>query len=87
MRGENKASDISFATLIETPPRAWGKPIAHVPVSIAVGNTPTCVGKTVVGSAVGQHKPETPPRAWGKRIAFAAGVAVARNTPTCVGKT
>ena len=32
--------------MAETPPRAWGRPVRPAAVVDAVGNTPTCVGKT-----------------------------------------
>ncbi|PJX76692.1 hypothetical protein CWM65_07005 [Klebsiella sp. J-Nf11] len=31
----------------ETPPRAWGRHLLHDGATNVVGNTPTCVGKTI----------------------------------------
>ena len=47
VRGEDPCEIIENLSGRETPPRAWGRPVM-VPQEIeAVGNTPTCVGKTL----------------------------------------
>ncbi len=37
---------MSYFFLIETPPRAWGRPSTPTQTDLAWRNTPTCVGKT-----------------------------------------
>ena len=46
VRGEDSCQTETFASSQETPPRAWGRRVAHAPVRGLLGNTPTCVGKT-----------------------------------------
>ena len=59
MRGENFFAQYLIASRIETPPRAWGKPISSAISADKSGNTPTCVGKTPlvlhVGGVIGKH--------------------------------
>ncbi len=45
--GEDMLVPCSSGAPLETPPRMWGRPILHVPLSLYLGNTPTHVGKTV----------------------------------------
>ena len=47
MRGEDKIGHISIYFDMETPPRAWGRPILWDDKDGEDRNTPTCVGKTV----------------------------------------
>ena len=72
---------------IETPPRAWGRPIEIVKQSFVQGNTPTGVGKTDLPYDQILLRQETPPRAWGRRGWMLAGALALGNTPTGVGKT
>ena len=46
MRGEDVFRTIPPSTILETPPRAWGRPDRAVLRGRGRGNTPTCVGKT-----------------------------------------
>ncbi len=50
-RGEDNSAKWSIRTLVETPPRAWGRLVWIHPATAGCGNTPTGVGKT---------KPPTP---------------------------
>ena len=46
VRGEDKALPQASSARLETPPRAWGRPLGVGVVTYTGGNTPTCVGKT-----------------------------------------
>ena len=46
VRGEDPPTSCPAASLLETPPRAWGRPLLTNMVGAELGNTPTCVGKT-----------------------------------------
>ncbi len=46
VRGEDLRITVDMERQAETPPRAWGRREAKKTASRAVGNTPTCVGKT-----------------------------------------
>ena len=48
VRGEDSAKASALTARIETPPRAWGRHALEEAVFAALGNTPTCVGKTIV---------------------------------------
>ena len=50
MRGEDLRRASWTTTLKETPPHAWGRPAPPGLSILCAGNTPTCVGKTVVGN-------------------------------------
>ncbi len=52
-----------------------------------MGNTPTCVGKTLTGGLLMASVMETPPPAWGRRYQLQSNHLLHGNTPTCVGKT
>ena len=45
-RGEDKQQPAAFQDEVETPPRAWGRPINLAAHPLSLGNTPTGVGKT-----------------------------------------
>ena len=49
-RGEDSGKALASPSLIETPPRAWGRPAITRQSSSLPGNTPTSVGKTVFSS-------------------------------------
>ena len=46
VRGEDSFMAGDMLCALETPPRAWGRPLRRPHVRQARGNTPTCVGKT-----------------------------------------
>ncbi len=46
VRGEDPTMSVNRPRLMETPPRAWGRPFAPVSDLLPGRNTPTCVGKT-----------------------------------------
>ncbi len=46
LRGEDVATINFTATLMETPPPAWGRPFQYLGERPVFRNTPTCVGKT-----------------------------------------
>ena len=46
VRGEDSQNQKFSKFLWETPPRAWGRPVAFFRPNPMYGNTPTCVGKT-----------------------------------------
>ena len=47
MRGEDLTLDGRHPSATETPPHAWGRPVVSAKRTIRLGNTPTCVGKTL----------------------------------------
>ena len=49
-RGEDFSKKMLGKTLLETPPRAWGRPNIDTPERLAARNTPTGVGKTAMAS-------------------------------------
>ena len=53
MRGEDKSSMASTHWAVETPPHAWGRLVSDEYAVIDERNTPTCVGKTYLGSKGG----------------------------------
>ncbi len=48
MRGEDFPLSKKKKPSLETPPRAWGRPLVHLAEEGGWGNTPTCVGKTAM---------------------------------------
>ncbi len=46
VRGEDQAAFRLSPSAMETPPRAWGRPVPGCHCCGLSGNTPTCVGKT-----------------------------------------
>ncbi len=86
-RGEDTARFMRKSDYVETPPRAWGRPLELLSQSLISGNTPTGVGKTTPCSGVAAPTSETPPRAWGRPSAVLQHHWPHRNTPTGVGKT
>ncbi len=46
MRGEDDLQIPAKLVPVETPPRAWGRPLHGQHTELVLGNTPTCVGKT-----------------------------------------
>ena len=46
--------------MIETPPRAWGRPLCSIHELVVAGNTPTGVGKTKTYYAVNMLKKKHP---------------------------
>ncbi len=47
VRGEDFGGAVILNDTSETPPRAWGRPLRSLPTRWTIGNTPTCVGKTL----------------------------------------
>ena len=56
-RGEDARALHAFTSVLETPPRSWGRPWSPPTGSGATRNTPTLVGKTALGR-------EFPPSTW-----------------------
>ena len=52
MRGEDSCTRLRASVALETPPHAWGRPPPWALGVVLVGNTPTCVGKTIVGLGI-----------------------------------
>ena len=80
--------------MMETPPRAWGRPGALCAGVPRPGNTPTGVGKTSTGCLIGGWREKHPHgRGEDARSGFMRGhdrrnaQSRCRNTPTGVGKT
>ena len=46
-RGEDDRISSPSRTMMETPPRAWGRPDSRLLITSSLGNTPTGVGKTL----------------------------------------
>ena len=86
-RGEDAAFFSIAASILETPPRAWGRPWRRPGGGWSARNTPTGVGKTAVTADTRAASCETPPRAWGRLSRESFGRRKTRNTPTGVGKT
>ena len=60
VRGEDPIRSASSSTVVETPPRAWGRRQSHLALGADLRNTPTCVGKTgrrSAGSCCGWKHP------------------------------
>ena len=60
MRGEDEALPFSVAAFIETPPHAWGRPPKMAKPREYGRNTPTCVGKTLIGDDIWDDKQKHP---------------------------
>ena len=79
-RGEDPARPPEHPTPQETPPRAWGRPLAKVGPAQGGGNTPTGVGKTT-------HRPlrsspaQKHPHGRGEDPKIAASTAARSETP------
>ncbi len=86
-RGEDRTSVDSIGFPVETPPRAWGRPIHREDEGAGVGNTPTGVGKTLPG--LFEFAPcQKHPHGRGEDVGiFALIWSSLGNTPTGVGKT
>ncbi len=56
-RGEDNPATRLPIHWVETPPRAWGRPVCGVISALVTGNTPTGVGKTL-------HRPDTSRAGW-----------------------
>ena len=87
VRGEDIGLKLENRRVLETPPRAWGRPDALGAIQNSNRNTPTCVGKTHNRPSISSTARETPPRAWGRLDYPNCQEPEFRNTPTCVGKT
>ena len=48
VRGEDVDGRAATRSMEETPPRAWGRHLKPKGISDMKGNTPTCVGKTLM---------------------------------------
>ena len=46
VRGEDDDALFFIGDVVETPPRAWGRPVRRLRDDFNIRNTPTCVGKT-----------------------------------------
>ena len=55
MRGEDASLLIPSLLSSETPPHAWGRPLLTNMVGAELGNTPTCVGKTLPPCPMGMR--------------------------------
>ena len=55
VRGEDAKTNPQPLRRLETPPRAWGRRYCSRAASNARGNTPTCVGKTLL-SPLSRHR-------------------------------
>ena len=79
-RGENFVVKITPLQPIETPPRAWGKPLNTVVVVLFNGNTPTGVGKTCQNE-LRHHCTEKHPHGRGENRFFFEFFLCAVETP------
>ena len=73
--------------MMETPPRAWGRPGPILRHINAVRNTPTGVGKTEVKADPGKALEKHPHGRGDDWQMQGANFGLNRNTPTGVGKT
>ena len=87
VRGENIVFPQGSRQTLETPPRAWGKPIRTNNTCIQIQKHPHVRGENCNSVCDAIKSLETPPRAWGKQGNKMIAKPMARNTPTCVGKT
>ena len=53
MHGEDGDRAFLVAVYAETPPRAWGRQDSVYRIDGVIGNTPTCMGKTLERDARG----------------------------------
>ena len=79
MRGEDPCGGLRVPLVIETPPRAWGRPRYNHECLLSSRNTPTCVGKTLQLRAV-FLLPEKHPHVRGEDAG--AGAAATRTSET-----
>ena len=79
-RGEDHGCLPCFRAILETPPRAWGRPVQAMDVPLATGNTPTGVGKTARGNQ-SLPPPEKHPHGRGEDPAEEPKVASLWETP------
>ena len=67
MRGEDNGLAVLNPFIVETPPHAWGRRRGPAVHDGASGNTPTCVGKTLLVQNRG-HMPEKHPHMRGEDL-------------------
>ena len=85
-RGEDLASRRWILSVLETPPRTWGRPAAAFPDNVLRGNTPTHVGKTRLCSSRG-GRPRKHPHARGEdRFRMARRRPIAETPPRTWGR-
>ena len=80
MRGEDRPRWAARRSAIETPPRAWGRPVARAASSAFWGNTPTCVGKTKQDEKTGKYE-QKHPHVRGEDKSFGTESYAATETP------
>ncbi len=68
MHGEDQFKDYEKADGQETPPHAWGRPPSLQEGLLFVGNTPTCMGKTVAEEVNPSLNPGNTPTCMGKTM-------------------
>ena len=86
-RGEDAAFFSIAASILETPPRAWGRLGGDGLTPFFFGNTPTGVGKTVAQTWWGLVSKKHPHGRGEDRRYGGYQSGFLRNTPTGVGKT
>ena len=87
MRGEDLCIFLNHVIYEETPPRAWGRLLPKSKLFLLIGNTPTCVGKTVFPTTTMFPVEKHPHVRWEDPLEEMFNPLSQRNTPTCVGKT
>ena len=87
VRGEDYLSVKAGDFLVETPPRAWGRPFLLARRRAISEKHPHVRGEDAIYEGLAANQMETPPRAWGRPFSSIGANQTAGNTPTCVGKT
>ena len=87
VRGEDTFTPFTRSEMLETPPRAWGRPRTARSSCRHRQKHPHVRGEDRPLTSSRRRFLETPPRAWGRLPSNRAASHHCRNTPTCVGKT
>ena len=78
-RGEDKAGNCLVLVPLETPPRAWGRSVKRMHGSMFMGNTPTGVGKIILGFSIFFKREKHP---HGRGEVFLGGRATTKTSET-----
>ena len=86
-RGEDCSAILMPSTVVETPPRTWGRPLGYGSSSVSKRKHPHARGEDDYRPLFICRNMETPPRTWGRLMRPPCAIVDPGNTPTHVGKT
>ena len=86
VHGEDELQEISVMRLLETPPRAWGRPSVNICSRREAGNTPTCMGKTILAATAGKYAWKHPHVHGEDTVASSATVSWKETPPRAWGR-